>query len=187
MPNARDQSRNPGNKARWAMVGPLAAGAIALVAAGCASASGSSPGRSAAPSTATPAPAPNAPAPTAGVAVMAGHTSLGTVLTDGRGITVYLFEKDTGTVSSCYGACASAWPPLTAAAGQLTVGAGANQALLGTTRRTDGKTQLTYAGHPLYYFAGDSKPGDTTGQGLQNFGGGWDVLTPAGQKLEANG
>lgn len=187
MPIARDQSRNPGNKGRWAMVGPLAAAAVALVAAGCASASGSSPGRSAAPSAAKAAPPPSASAPTAAGAVMAGHTSLGTVLTDRRGITVYLFEKDAGTVSSCYGACASAWPPVTAAAGQLTVGAGANQTLLGTTTRTGGKTQLTYAGHPLYYFVGDSKPGDTTGQGLQNFGGGWDVLTPAGQKVDSNG
>ncbi|HEX6394688.1 MAG TPA: hypothetical protein VFZ97_14730 [Acidimicrobiales bacterium] len=187
MPNARDRSRNPGKKARWAVVGPVAAAAVALLAVGCSSASGSSPGRSAAPSTATSAPAPNAPAPTAGVAVMAGHTSVGTVLTDRRGRTVYLFEKDAGPVSSCYGACASAWPPVTAAAGQLTAGGGANQTLVGTTLRRDGKTQVTYAGHPLYYFVGDSKPGDTTGQGLQNFGGGWDVLTPAGQKLEANG
>lgn len=187
MPIARDQSRNPRNTRRWAVVGPLAVAAVALVAAGCSSASGNSPGRSAASSAATAAPAPASSAPTAAAAVMAGHTSLGTVLTDRRGITVYLFEKDAGPVSSCYGACASAWPPVAAAGGQLTAGAGANQALLGTTARTDGKTQLTYAGHPLYYFVGDSKPGDTTGQGLQNFGGGWDVLTPAGQKVEGNG
>jgi predicted lipoprotein with Yx(FWY)xxD motif len=115
---------------------------------------------------------------------MVGQTKLGSIITDGQGQTVYLFEKDTGTASTCYGACAAAWPPATTTPGQTSVGVGANQGLLGTTMRTDGTTQLTYAGHPLYRFVGDHKAGDTMGQGLQAFGAGWDVLNPSGQKID---
>lgn len=129
----------------------------------------------------TPRAAAKAPITAATVSVR--RTSLGSILTDGRGETVYLFEKDTGTSSTCYGPCVGAWPPATAH-GQPSVAGGADQAKLGTTARTDGTMQVTYSGHPLYYFSGDRKPGDTTGQGLQNFGGGWDVLTPGGQKIE---
>jgi predicted lipoprotein with Yx(FWY)xxD motif len=171
---------------------PFAVAAVGLVAAGCGSSTAhpAAPARSgSAGSVATTAPTTSAPsattvAPATPAAIMAGKTTLGSLLTDGQGQTVYLFEKDTGTASNCYGACASAWPPVTTTAGQPTVGRGVNQAMLGTTMRTDGRTQLTYAGHPLYRFVGDRKPGDTTGQGLQAFGAGWDVLTPSGQKVE---
>jgi predicted lipoprotein with Yx(FWY)xxD motif len=115
------------------------------------------------------------------------QTSLGSTLTDSKGLTVYLFEKDAGTTSACNGPCAVAWPPVTAAQAKPTAGGGVKQALLGTTIRTDGATQLTYAGHPLYRFAGDQKPGDTNGQGLQSFGARWDALRPSGQNVEDGG
>jgi predicted lipoprotein with Yx(FWY)xxD motif len=172
-----------------------------LVAAGCGTssahtsqvppaASASGPGSFGAGAPATTSLAPPAPAGASSstvAAVMVGRTGLGSILTDGAGLTVYLFEKDSGTTSSCNGACAALWPPVTTTTAQLAVAGGASRSLLGTTARTDGATQLTYAGHPLYRYAGDRKPGDTTGQGSQAFGGGWDVLTPAGQKVENGG
>lgn len=154
------------------------AGAGLLVAAGC----GTSTARGAA---VAPATAGTNPSPV--TTVMVGHTGLGSVLTDRAGLTVYLFEKDSGGKSSCYGACATAWPPVTTASAQPGVAGGANQSLLGTTTRTDGTTQLTYAGHPLYRFAGDHKPGDTTGQGSKAFGAGWYVVTAAGLKIDNGG
>jgi predicted lipoprotein with Yx(FWY)xxD motif len=99
---------------------------------------------------------------------------------------VYLFEKDTGTTSSCYGACAGTWPPVLTTGSPLT-GSGATASLLGTAKRTDGTTQVTYAGHPLYYFAGDQNPGDISGEGSQSFGAGWDLIAPAGKKVEKPG
>jgi predicted lipoprotein with Yx(FWY)xxD motif len=169
---------------RWVATVPFGFAAAGLIATGC-GASTSRPtatggsGYGATPTTTAP-PAP----PAAGSAITVGHTSLGSIITDGQGQTVYLFEKDTGTTSTCYGACAAAWPPVTTTAGQSGVSGGANQTLLGTTMRTDGTTQLTYAGHPLYRFAGDHKPGDTIGQGLKAFGAGWYVLAPTGQKID---
>ena len=101
----------------------------------------------------------------------------------GTGRTLYLFEKDQGTASSCYGACAGGWPPDTTN-GAPRAGAGVSASLLGTTTRTDGKTEVTYHGHPLYYFAGDRKPGDTNGEGIKAFGAEWYVLSAAGNKVE---
>jgi predicted lipoprotein with Yx(FWY)xxD motif len=180
---------------------PLAAAALGLAAAACGSATthpsapgnaslAGSYGRSASvgtASTAATAPETANPAPTGPAAIAVEPTSLGSILTDGGGLTVYLFEKDAGTTSTCNGPCAAAWPPVTVTPAQPTAFGGANQALLGTTMRTDGATQLTYAGHPLYRFAGDQKPGDTNGQGLQSFGAAWDALTPSGQKVESGG
>jgi predicted lipoprotein with Yx(FWY)xxD motif len=111
---------------------------------------------------------------------------LGRILVDGRGRTLYLFERDKGTASTCYGSCASIWPPLTTA-GKPHAVRGALGARLGTTRRSDGKLEVTYNGHPLYRYVGDAKPGDTKGQGLNQFGGGWDVLSPVGMKIEGGG
>jgi len=111
--------------------------------------------------------------------------ALGRYLVDSQGRTLYLFEKDTGTTSTCSGACASAWPPATTS-GHATAGSGVKAALLGTTARSDGSSQLTYHGHPLYRYAGDQAPGDTNGQGLTQFGGGWYVVSPAGQKIEGH-
>ena len=105
----------------------------------------------------------------------------GTALVDGAGRTVYLFEADKGTSSTCYGQCAQIWAPVPA--GGPTSG-GAQAALVGTTMRTDGSTQATYNGHPLYYFANDKAPGDARGQGINRFGGGWYVVDPTGNKID---
>jgi predicted lipoprotein with Yx(FWY)xxD motif len=118
--------------------------------------------------------------------VKAGHSSLGVILTNGTGRAVYLFEKDTGNTSSCYGACAGAWPPVLTT-GAPVAGSGVTASLLRTAKRTDGTTQVTYAGHPLYYFASDQQPGDISGEGSQAFGAGWDLIAPAGKKVEKPG
>jgi predicted lipoprotein with Yx(FWY)xxD motif len=115
--------------------------------------------------------------------VREAHSKLGTILVDGQGRTLYLFEKDKGSASSCTGACASIWPPLTSA-GKAVAGGGLSAAKLGETKRSDGKTEITYAGHPLYTYAGDAKSGDTRGQGLDQFGAEWYVLTPRGSKID---
>jgi predicted lipoprotein with Yx(FWY)xxD motif len=109
----------------------------------------------------------------------ANNTKLGDLLVDGKGMTVYLFVADTGTSSTCYTSCASYWPPVLTPGTPL-AGSGAQATLLGTTTRTDGKVEVTYAGHPLYYFLNDKKVGDTTGQGVNGFGGLWWVLAPSG-------
>lgn len=168
---------------RWAAALPLAVAAIGLIAAGCGSSSSkpAAAGNGNAKGSAVPT-----LAPASTTAVTVGRSTLGSVLTDGQGRTLYLFEKDTSTTSNCYGPCASAWPPVITS-GPAVVGGGAKQAELATTARKDGTMQLTYAGHPLYRFVGDSKPGDTNGQGSQAFGAGWDVLSPAGQKIESGG
>lgn len=108
---------------------------------------------------------------------------LGTILVDANGRTLYLFEADKSTQSTCNGACAAAWPPLLTSGGP-TAGGSAKPGLLGTTKRSDGKTQVTYNGHPLYGYAGDSKPGDTNGEGLNQFGAGWYVLNVSGEKVD---
>ena len=113
-------------------------------------------------------------------------SNLGQILVDGNGQTLYLFEADTGTQSTCSGACAQAWPPL-ATNGAPKAAGGALASLLGTTTRSDGTTQVTYNGHPLYLFISDIKPGDTNGEGSTQFGAGWDVLSPAGTKIEKPG
>ena len=113
-------------------------------------------------------------------------SSLGQILVDGNGKTLYLFEADTSTQSTCSGACAQAWPPLTTNGAPKAAG-GASASLLGTTARGDGTTQVTYSGHPLYSFVSDTKPGDTNGEGSTAFGAGWDVLSPAGAKIEKSG
>jgi predicted lipoprotein with Yx(FWY)xxD motif len=96
---------------------------------------------------------------------------------------VYAFEADHGIMSACTGACAAAWPPVTAARADITVAGGAAQSLVGEITRPGGAHQLTYAGHPLYTFAGDASSGATNGQGSQAFGARWDVLTAAGQEV----
>jgi predicted lipoprotein with Yx(FWY)xxD motif len=136
--------------------------------------------------TASPAASPPlaAPTPAAGGATIAvaNDAKLGNILVDGSGKTVYLFVADTGTASTCYTSCAAIWPPvLTAGAPQA--GTGAQASLLGTTTRTDGKIEVTYAGHPLYYFFKDKKAGDTTGQGINGFGALWWVLSPSGAAM----
>lgn len=111
---------------------------------------------------------------------------LGTILVDEKGRTLYLFEKDTSPTSTCDEACAEAWPPLEAS-GKPSADGSAQSKLLDTSKRSDGKTQVTYNGHPLYRYQADSKPGDTTGQGLDQFGAKWFVLDADGNKVETDG
>jgi predicted lipoprotein with Yx(FWY)xxD motif len=113
---------------------------------------------------------------------VAHNAKLGSILVDGSGRTLYLFEADKTTAPTCYGACATYWPPLLTNGAPL-AGAGANAATLGTTKRTDGSTEVTYGGHPLYYVVTDHNPGDATGQGVNNFGAPWFVVGPDGNKI----
>jgi predicted lipoprotein with Yx(FWY)xxD motif len=108
-------------------------------------------------------------------------TAVGTALVAANGRTVYLLTADHGKKSTCYGQCATVWPPLIAT--KPTVGAGLNSSKLGTTKRKDGKRQVTYGGHPLYYFIQDKKSGDVNGQGIVHFGGAWWVVSAAGVKI----
>jgi predicted lipoprotein with Yx(FWY)xxD motif len=109
-------------------------------------------------------------------------TGLGDVLVDRQGRTLYLFARDSGTVSACTGACAVNWPPLRVRGAPL-VGSGATPSDVGTTARADGFSQLTYNGHPLYTFVNDKKPGDTNGEGISAFGGSWFAVSPAGNQV----
>ncbi|HSD77425.1 MAG TPA: hypothetical protein VLA98_08460 [Solirubrobacteraceae bacterium] len=111
-------------------------------------------------------------------------TKLGRIVVDARSRTLYLFEKDRRGRSACYGACAGAWPPALAG-GRVTVGRGLSARRAGTTRRRDGKRQLTYGGHPLYRFAPDAnRPGSTKGQGVDGFGAKWYVVASSGRKID---
>lgn len=109
------------------------------------------------------------------------HEEFGPILVDGEGRSLYLFTNDTGPESTCYDQCAEAWPALTGEAGAE---GEADEGLLGTTERDDGETQVTYADHPLYYFAADEAPGDTNGQGV---GGVWFLVDPRGEPVEGDG
>ena len=113
--------------------------------------------------------------------VQVRRTGLGQILVDSRGRTLYLFKKDTGSRSRCSGSCAVNWPPLLAT-GRPKAGSGVKGSKLGTTRRSNGKTQVVYNRHPLYRFVGDTKPGNTSGQGLDAFGARWFVVSPAGNQ-----
>jgi predicted lipoprotein with Yx(FWY)xxD motif len=165
-------------------------GASALLAAGCGSSSKSSSATSAASGSPTASQtststAATTPATGAGVAVTAKHASkLGTILAAGsKKLTVYMFEGDKGASSSCSGACVSMWPPVTTS-GSPAASGGAMSADLGTITRSDGATQVTYKGHPLYFFARDKDSGDAYGQGVKGFGADWYVLAPSGSKVD---
>jgi predicted lipoprotein with Yx(FWY)xxD motif len=119
---------------------------------------------------------------TRGTTVAVAKSRLGRILVDSKGITLYDFVTDKGGASSCYGACAALWPPLITK-GKPHAGHGVRPSLLGTTKRKDGKLEVTYKHHPLYYFVTDRKPGQTTGQGVNQFGGPWWVLSPAGREI----
>jgi predicted lipoprotein with Yx(FWY)xxD motif len=139
-----------------ALVAVLAVGAYAIAASG----SGSSP------------------------TVKLRSTSLGRVLVDAKGRTLYLFEKDRNARSACSGACAKNWPPLTVG-GKPKAGSGLHAAKLGTTRRGDGRTQVTYGGHPLYTFVVDAgRPGSVKGEGVDAFGAEWYAVGANGRKVE---
>jgi predicted lipoprotein with Yx(FWY)xxD motif len=162
-----------------------AAGALVAVLAIAGCGGGSSKSSNTTQSTKTTTTKPAA-AKRAAATVSIRSTKLGPILVDAKGRTLYLFEADKTTKSTCDGACASAWPPLTVT-GMPTAGTGVKASLLGTSKRNDGTTEVTYAGHPLYGYAGDTAPGDTTGQGLDQFGAEWYVLNAAGHKVEHEG
>ena len=119
-------------------------------------------------------------APTATIGV--GSTGVGAVLLNAQNRTLYLFKKDAGPKSTCFGACAHNWPPVRAT-GKPTAGGGANASLFGTVKRPDGPPQVTYNGHPLYSFLGDNTPSATNGQGVKAFGAAWFAVSPAGNAV----
>jgi predicted lipoprotein with Yx(FWY)xxD motif len=121
----------------------------------------------------------------ANATVKTAKTSLGTVLVDQSGRTLYFFGKDTGTQSACTGACATAWPPDTAQ-GTPTAGSGVDASMLGTAQQMDGTTQVTYNGHPVYTFSKDTKAGDVNGEGINAFGGVWYAAGPSGDPVLAS-
>ena len=112
--------------------------------------------------------------------VVAGST-FGDILTDGEGRTLYLFKSDANGTSTCVDDCEATWPPLT---GTVVAGDGLNGSQLGSTQRADGTNQVTYAGHPLYYFSGDQAQGDTNGQGIGDV---WFVVGPDGSAITSAG
>jgi predicted lipoprotein with Yx(FWY)xxD motif len=114
--------------------------------------------------------------------VAIANSKLGKILVDGKGRTLYDFPPDKSMASTCYGACAALWPPLTTT-GKPVAGHGVRASLLGTTKRKDGKLEVTYNHHPLYYFVSDQKPGQTTGQGVNQFGAPWWVISAAGKEI----
>jgi predicted lipoprotein with Yx(FWY)xxD motif len=117
--------------------------------------------------------------------VKVARTNLGRILVNSSGRTLYLFKKDTGRKSTCYGQCAEFWPPLKAG-GKPTAGSGAQASKIGTTKRRDGTRQVTYNGHPLYLFAQDTRRGDTNGEGVKAFGARWFAVSPAGTQVTAH-
>jgi predicted lipoprotein with Yx(FWY)xxD motif len=153
------------------LAGAAAVPLIALAVAGCGGGGSATPAASAQPKT------------TSGQSATVGaqsEGSLGTILVDSQGRTLYMFQKDSAAKSACYGACASEWPPLRASSSKPTAGSGLSASGIGTTSRSDGKPQVTYNAHPLYLFSGDQRPGDTAGQGLTDFGGKWYALSATG-------
>src|SRR6478609_6873455 len=129
----------------------------------------------------TPARTASTTTSTAPAGIGTTKSALGTILVDSQGRTLYLFTHDSGTTSTCSGPCAEAWPPLVTA-GAPTAASGANAALLGTTKRADGTSQVTYNGHPLYRFVKDLNAGETNGQGVSAFGGSWFTVNLAGDQ-----
>lgn len=147
----------------------LGAAASAVVLAGCGAAARAP---TSTPGTATPAPA--------GVTVSVSKP--GGFLIDGKGHALYLFAADKTNTSACYSACASIWPPLTTS-GAVKPGASVLASELGTTKRTGGANEVTYHGHPLYLYVGDATAGQTSGQGLLQFGARWYLVAPNGERF----
>lgn len=166
----------------------LLALAAALAIAGCGSSSDSSSGgvyggKGETGTEAETAKSPPGAESGAAVLTVATAPKVGAILVNSDGFTVYDFHKDKGTVSSCYGACAGVWPPVTTE-GAPQVGEGATASKLGTTKRKDGTVQVTYAGHPLYTYAADKKPGEANGNDFTSYGGEWYALKGSGEEAE---
>jgi predicted lipoprotein with Yx(FWY)xxD motif len=160
-----------------------AGGALALLVTACGGGSAggggvAGGGAGAASSSASP------PSATGGATVTTASGPDGVYLTDGTGRTLYLWVADKAGASTCSGSCAAVWPPLTTKTAPAAAGA-AKASDLGTVARSDGSTQVTYDGHPLYYYASDSKPGDVTGQGSNGFGAKWWIVAPSGVAITA--
>jgi predicted lipoprotein with Yx(FWY)xxD motif len=160
----------------------------ALLTAACSSSGSSSSSAPASSAAATPAggSATSAAAAAAGsgLVITTKSGSAGAFLTDGSGRAVYLWTKDAMDSSACSGACAGAWPPVTTT-GAVTASGGINKADLSTITRSGGAKQVVYDGHPLYYFSGDSGPGQVSGQGSDGFGAKWWLVDPAGTSITA--
>ena len=175
--NAR--SRRWGTAATVLLVGSLAAcGSSSSGSSGYGY--GSTPSATSPHATASASPTYATKAPAQAASVGTAMTSLGTILVDGKGRSLYMYGADTqgSGKSACAGACLAAWPPLT---GAPSAGSGVDASKLGTITGTDGSTQVTYNGWPLYYFAKDSAAGQTTGQGV---GGIWWVVSPQGEPIK---
>jgi predicted lipoprotein with Yx(FWY)xxD motif len=160
----------------------------ALLVAACSSAASTGSTGSTAAAPASPAGASSsstAAGGSGGTVLTTAKSSAGTVLTSGSGKAVYVWAKDTGDMSNCTGACAGAWPPVTTT-GTATAAGGANASDIGTITRSDGTKQVTYDGHPLYYFSGDSGPGTASGQGSDSFGAPWWLVAPTGGDVTAS-
>jgi predicted lipoprotein with Yx(FWY)xxD motif len=168
----------------------LACGAMLLAA----TISGCSAGNTTSPSTAVSSSAAPSATPSASAAADARTTieqatvttrnvgNLGQILVNQNGRTMYLFEADRSAQSTCYGACAAAWPPVLTSGTPKAAG-GVKSDQLATSKRNGGSSQVVYHGHPLYLFAGDSRPGNTNGQALNQFGAQWFVVNPDGNKV----
>ena len=152
----------------------------AVVVAACSSGGTSSAAAPAAPTTGGSS--SSASASPGGTVITTAKSTAGTVLASGTGRAIYLWAKDTGTMSNCNGACASAWPPVTTTANATAAGS-AKASDIGTITRSDGTKQVTYDGHPLYYFEGDTGPGTDKGQGLNGFGALWYLVAPSGSSI----
>ena len=167
-----------------AFIASAAAGLLALGLAACGGDDSGATAATPAPTTSSSHTPVSATPSTSGSGTVGTSSagSLGTILVDSQGNTLYVFDKDTGTQSTCSGECATNWPPLRAD-GKPTEGSGANASMLGTTPRSDGQPQVTYNGHPLYTFANDQSPGQTSGQGVTAFGAPWYVISPDGNQV----
>ncbi len=172
----------------WMATAAVAAG-IALAATACSSSGSASTAAPAASSATAQASSPSAAASASpgSVAAMIKLSSVsgipGKFLVDAQGRTMYLWEADKNGTSTCDGACAAAWPPVTVSGAPM-AGSGVDRALLGTVKRGDGTEQLTYNKHPLYYFAADTAAGQDQGQGSKAFGDGWYVVNAQGSKID---
>ncbi len=170
---------------RRPIVGLIALAAAAALAAGCGSndnsgSSGSSSGGTSAGGSGYGGSATTSPS---GVATVSATSSkVGTILVDGSGRTLYVFDKDQPNQSACSGGCAAAWP-VDKSSGAPKAGSGAQASMLGTIQRSDGSTQVTYNKHPLYYYSGDTQAGQQNGQGLNAFGAKWFVVAPSGNQV----
>jgi predicted lipoprotein with Yx(FWY)xxD motif len=168
----------------WMAAAACAAG-IALAATACSSGSGSTgtaaPAASSATAQASGAASSSAAVITIGLASVSGID--GKFLASGQGRTMYLWEADKSSTSTCSGACAATWPPVITT-GTPMAGSGIEQSLLGMSKRSDGTEQVTYNGHPLYYFAADTGAGMAKGQGSKEFGADWYVVNAKGSKID---